>query len=49
MEMPTNIHPGIADTCNLFADITRCLDISEIILWHEKLNLCCENYNDRYH
>ena len=31
MEMPSNIYPGIADTCNSFADITRCLDISEIM------------------
>ena len=31
MEMPSNIYPGIAGTCYSFADITRCLDISEIM------------------
>ena len=31
MEMPSNIYPGIAYTYNSFADITRCLDISEIM------------------
>ena len=31
MEMPSNIYPGIADTCNSFVDITRCLKISEIM------------------
>ena len=30
MEMPSNIYPGIADSCNPFADII-CLDISEIM------------------
>ena len=30
MEMPSNIYPGIADSRNSFADVTRCLDISEI-------------------